>query len=186
MFGEGISKMGELIDVGVKLGIVQKSGAWFNYGDIRLGQGRDSAKQFLKDNPEIANDIEGQIAPAQTKLRHRRPAKTEALPLRQRRKRAARPLLPQGACRQGPGRSRRAGTSWWRTKCQLFEKSHPLAEEEVPTPPRPAPRAMELLAGQELSSGQLYERLGQGFTQPTAAAVVAEMVGGDMDDERYA
>ena len=61
MFGEGISKMSELIDVGVKLGIVQKSGAWFNYGDIRLGQGRDNAKQFLKDNPEIANDIEGQI-----------------------------------------------------------------------------------------------------------------------------
>ena len=42
--------MSELIDVGVKLGIVQKSGAWFNYGDIRLGQGRDNAKQFLKDN----------------------------------------------------------------------------------------------------------------------------------------
>ena len=63
MFGEGISKMSELIDVGVKLGIVQKSGAWFNYGDIRLGQGRDNAKQFLKDNPEIANDIEGRSAP---------------------------------------------------------------------------------------------------------------------------
>ena len=46
--------MSELIDVGVKLGIVQKSGAWFNYGDIRLGQGRDNAKQFLRDNPEIA------------------------------------------------------------------------------------------------------------------------------------
>ena len=57
MFGEGISKMSELIDVGVKLGIVQKSGAWFNYGDIRLGQGRDNAKQFLRDNPELANDI---------------------------------------------------------------------------------------------------------------------------------
>ena len=55
MFGEGISKMSELIDLGVKLGIVQKSGAWFNYGDIRLGQGRDNAKQFLRDNPEIAN-----------------------------------------------------------------------------------------------------------------------------------
>ena len=61
MFGEGISKMSELLDVGVKLGIVQKSGAWFNYGVIRLGQGRDNAKQFLMDNPEIANDIEGQI-----------------------------------------------------------------------------------------------------------------------------
>ena len=54
--------------MGVKLGIVQKSGAWFNYGDIRLGQGRDNAKQFLKDNPEIANDIEGQIRANADKL----------------------------------------------------------------------------------------------------------------------
>ena len=61
--------------VGVKLGIVQKSGAWFNYGDIRLGQGRDNAKQFLKDNPEIANDIEGQIRANADKLyATRRPA----------------------------------------------------------------------------------------------------------------
>ena len=75
MFGEGISKMSELLDVGVKLGIVQKSGAWFNYGDIRLGQGRDNAKQYLKDNPEIANDIEGQIRANADKLYStRRPA----------------------------------------------------------------------------------------------------------------
>ena len=75
MFGEGISKMSELLDVGVKLGIVQKSGAWFNYGDVRLGQGRDNAKQFLKDNPEIANDIEGQIRANADKLyASRRPA----------------------------------------------------------------------------------------------------------------
>ena len=61
--------------MGVKLGIVQKSGAWFNYGDIRLGQGRDNAKQFLKDNPEIANDIEGQIRANADKLyATRRPA----------------------------------------------------------------------------------------------------------------
>ena len=58
MFGEGISKVGEIIDLGVKLGIVQKSGAWFNYGETRLGQGRDNAKQFLRDNPDIANEIE--------------------------------------------------------------------------------------------------------------------------------
>ena len=58
MFGEGISKMSELIDVGVKLGIVQKSGAWFNYGEMRLGQGRDNAKQFLKDHPEVSDEIE--------------------------------------------------------------------------------------------------------------------------------
>ena len=68
MFGEGISKVGELLDLGVKLGIVQKSGAWFNYGDMRLGQGRDNSKQFLKDNPEIANDIEGQIRANADKL----------------------------------------------------------------------------------------------------------------------
>ena len=58
MFGEGISKVGEIIDLGVKLGVVQKSGAWFNYGDVRLGQGRDNAKQFLKDNPAVAEEIE--------------------------------------------------------------------------------------------------------------------------------
>ena len=58
MFGEGISKLGEILDLGVKLGIVQKSGAWFNYGDMRLGQGRDNAKQFLKEHPEVAGEIE--------------------------------------------------------------------------------------------------------------------------------
>uniref|UniRef100_UPI0040290C27 recombinase RecA n=1 Tax=Faecalibacterium sp. TaxID=1971605 RepID=UPI0040290C27 len=79
MFGEGISKMSELIDLGVKLGIVQKSGAWFNYGDIRLGQGRDNAKQFLRDNPELANDIEGQIRANADKLyASRRTAKAAA------------------------------------------------------------------------------------------------------------
>ena len=61
-------RVGELLDLGVKLGIVQKSGAWFNYGDMRLGQGRDNSKQFLKDNPEIANDIEGQIRANADKL----------------------------------------------------------------------------------------------------------------------
>ena len=58
MFGEGISKIGELIDLGVKLGVVQKSGAWFNYGDVRLGQGRDNAKAYLKEHPETAAEIE--------------------------------------------------------------------------------------------------------------------------------
>ena len=81
MFGEGISKMSELIDLGVKLGIVQKSGAWFNYGDIRLGQGRDNAKQFLRDNPEIANDIEGQVRANADKLyATRRPGGKAAAP----------------------------------------------------------------------------------------------------------
>ena len=57
MFGEGISKIGEILDLGVKLGVVQKSGAWFNYGEMRLGQGRDNAKQFLKDHPEVSDAV---------------------------------------------------------------------------------------------------------------------------------
>ena len=58
MYGEGISKTGELLDLGVKSGIVEKSGAWFSYDSQRLGQGRENSRQFLKDNPEIANQIE--------------------------------------------------------------------------------------------------------------------------------
>ena len=54
MYNEGISKEGCLIDVGIDNGIVAKSGAWFNYKDIRIGQGRENAKIFLKDNPEMA------------------------------------------------------------------------------------------------------------------------------------
>jgi recombination protein RecA len=61
MFGEGISKMGELIDLGVKSNVVEKSGAWFSYDSQRLGQGRENAKTFLKDNPGIAVEIEGKI-----------------------------------------------------------------------------------------------------------------------------
>jgi len=61
MFGEGISKMGELIDLGVKANVVEKSGAWFSYDSQRLGQGRENAKSFLKDNPEIAAEIESKI-----------------------------------------------------------------------------------------------------------------------------
>jgi recombination protein RecA len=61
MYGEGISKTGELLDLGVKAGVVEKSGAWFSYGDERIGQGRENAKQFLKDNPDIAYAIEDKI-----------------------------------------------------------------------------------------------------------------------------
>ena len=61
MYGEGVSKMGELVDLGVKAGIVEKSGAWFSYDSTRLGQGRENAKTFLKTNPEVAAKIEGQI-----------------------------------------------------------------------------------------------------------------------------
>ena len=61
MYGEGVSRMGELIDLGVTAGIVEKSGAWFSYDSQRLGQGRENAKTFLKENPEIANTIEHAI-----------------------------------------------------------------------------------------------------------------------------
>ncbi|MEN3791781.1 recombinase RecA [Fulvimarina sp. MAC3] len=61
MYGEGVSKMGELIDLGVKSGIVEKSGAWFSYNSQRLGQGRENAKQFLRDHPDAASEIETSI-----------------------------------------------------------------------------------------------------------------------------
>ena len=61
IFGEGISKMGEVIDMGVELGIVQKSGSWFSYGTDKLGQGRDSVRQLLIDNPELSAEIEAKI-----------------------------------------------------------------------------------------------------------------------------
>jgi recombination protein RecA len=64
MYGEGISKMGELLDLGVKAGVVDKSGAWFSYGDERIGQGRENAKQFLRDNPAMAISIEDKIRAA--------------------------------------------------------------------------------------------------------------------------
>ncbi|RXJ89462.1 recombinase RecA [Arcobacter sp. CECT 8983] len=64
MFGEGISKTGELIDYGVKLDIVDKAGAWFSYDNTKIGQGKENSKVFLKDNPEIANEIEGKILAA--------------------------------------------------------------------------------------------------------------------------
>lgn len=58
MYGEGVSKTGELIDLGVKAGVIEKSGAWFSYNSQRLGQGRENAKQFLRDNPELAREVE--------------------------------------------------------------------------------------------------------------------------------
>lgn len=61
MYNEGISKEGNIVDVGVKEEIIQKSGAWFSYGDTRLGQGRENAKQFLKENPDICSEIEKKI-----------------------------------------------------------------------------------------------------------------------------
>jgi len=64
LYGEGISRQGEIIDLGVKANIVEKSGAWYSYSGNRIGQGKDNARQFLKDNPEIAQEIEGKIRTA--------------------------------------------------------------------------------------------------------------------------
>ena len=64
MYGKGISKVGEIIDLGVDLGIVKKSGSWFSYGETRLGQGRDSVKNLLEDNIELMEELEGKIKAA--------------------------------------------------------------------------------------------------------------------------
>lgn len=64
LYGQGISKLGELVDLGVKFGIVQKSGSWFSMGETRIGQGKEAVKQFLQDNPDVANEIEAKIRDA--------------------------------------------------------------------------------------------------------------------------
>ncbi|MBK6525439.1 MAG: recombinase RecA [Crocinitomicaceae bacterium] len=61
MYGEGISKVGEIVDLGVELGVIKKSGSWFSYGDTKLGQGRDAVKAILKDNHELMEELEGKI-----------------------------------------------------------------------------------------------------------------------------
>ena len=64
MYGEGISKTGELLDLGVNAGVVEKSGAWYSYGDERIGQGRENAKIFLSENEDIAYELEDKIRAA--------------------------------------------------------------------------------------------------------------------------
>ena len=71
MYGEGISKLGELVDLAVKLDIVQKSGSWFSMGDNRIGQGRDAVKQYFQDNPEIAQQVEAEVRANAFKLMSR-------------------------------------------------------------------------------------------------------------------
>ncbi|MDG1262517.1 MAG: DNA recombination/repair protein RecA, partial [Flavobacteriales bacterium] len=61
MYGMGISKTGEIIDIGVELNVVKKSGSWFSYGDTKLGQGRDAVKSLLLDNPELMEELETKI-----------------------------------------------------------------------------------------------------------------------------
>ena len=68
MYGEGISKLGEIVDVGIKLDLLQKSGAWISMGDMRIGQGRDNAKRFLAENPDIAEQLEKDIRANSHKL----------------------------------------------------------------------------------------------------------------------
>ena len=61
LYGQGISKWGEMVDLAVKLDIIQKSGSWFSMGDLRIGQGRDAARQYLKDNPDVAEKVEAEV-----------------------------------------------------------------------------------------------------------------------------
>ena len=61
MYGEGISKVGEILDIGVELGIVKKSGSWFSYGETKLGQGRDAVKAIIKENPDLMDELETKI-----------------------------------------------------------------------------------------------------------------------------
>ena len=64
LFGEGISKIGEIIDLGVQFDIIKKSGSWFSYGDTKIGQGREAVKTLLTDNPELAEEVEIKIREA--------------------------------------------------------------------------------------------------------------------------
>jgi recombination protein RecA len=64
IFGEGISLLGEIIDLGVDFDIIRKSGSWYSYGETRIGQGRDAVKQILKDNPELKEEIEAKVRAA--------------------------------------------------------------------------------------------------------------------------
>jgi len=64
LYGEGISQLGEIVDLGVDFDIIKKSGSWFSYGDTKLGQGRDAVKQILKDNPELYDELKGKVAEA--------------------------------------------------------------------------------------------------------------------------
>jgi recombination protein RecA len=61
MYGEGISKLGEIIDLGVKAGVIEKSGSWFSFNSQRIGQGRDNVREFLRQNPDLAGEIERSV-----------------------------------------------------------------------------------------------------------------------------
>lgn len=78
MYGTGISKTGEMVDVGVEYGVIQKSGAWFSYGDLRLGQGRENVKIYFETNPELAAEIEAKICEAQKSMPEKKAAKPKS------------------------------------------------------------------------------------------------------------
>jgi recombination protein RecA len=69
VYGEGISKIGEIIDLGVEYNIINKAGSWFSYGDAKIGQGRDAVKQILLDNPQLADEIEAKIREVLTQVK---------------------------------------------------------------------------------------------------------------------
>src|SRR5690606_9842192 len=69
MYGEGISKVGEILDIGVEMGLIKKSGSWFSYGDVKLGQGRDGVKALIKDNPELLEELEMRIVEGLTETK---------------------------------------------------------------------------------------------------------------------
>jgi recombination protein RecA len=68
MYGEGVSKLGEIIDLGVKAGVIDKAGSWFSYNSERIGQGRDNVREFLKNNPDVATSIENAVRGKTEKL----------------------------------------------------------------------------------------------------------------------
>ena len=70
MYGEGISRIGEILDIGVEYEIIKKSGSWFSYGDTKLGQGRDAVKSLLQDNPELLEELEEKIKEALKALKN--------------------------------------------------------------------------------------------------------------------
>jgi recombination protein RecA len=112
LYGSGISRMGELLDLSVKFEIVQKGGAWFSYGDIRLGQGRDNSRNFLIEHPEIAAEIEKKLwdkvkAQKEEALRARPAAKAAAAPAAD----AAVPDAPAAPAAPAPTKSRAARSS---------------------------------------------------------------------------
>lgn len=97
MYGQGISKTGEILDLAVLLEIAQKSGSWFNYGEMRLGQGRDNSKTFLLDNPEVAAEIEARVRENAGKLQKSAPKGKKPVKIG-----AAEPLPPEPAAPEPP------------------------------------------------------------------------------------